>query len=1110
MKVRRLKSIWQVGVAGILVASLVIVAAAAAPAAADGTPVLTEGFWKLTVGGDATSEWSTDQAYSGCYSAHLKTTGTVGDGDEARVVVPLPAGTTLGDIDSISWWEYLAAPAGYPPHVDVSLDFDDDGVRDDILVFEYAYNSETHAAEGQPTYGALADAWYQTFSDDGNGPAVIDDTANAWLGSGPPGPLGDPNFIYGTLGQWKAGTVTGGEQVDTNTTVLFLEIEADNWITQTEAYVDQVAINGVLYPVEPVLLEIEPSIALDVKSSIQCFEVATNFYPLDATIDYDWSIEPGVNLSAGDIAITDGGDGYPYICIRSMDPGDAHVFCKLLCGDELHAEKKWGVIEETKLDLDPSTATIETHIEARAGTSSNPDLENFRDTIYAWFYWGEEEIEVHTAGHAVVHWWLFDKDKLETAELLDDLEALVGCGTYDPPPADSPFEEIQAIYSAGMEADVTYINLADGAGNTHDTTKYGPNGIKGDGDPWPADPNVDATFYSGLGSGCTYVKTMTIDDAVATPKNERGTVEVEVANEGVEDVIIITLTEYPEDYSGENPICVEWGEKEYKELPEEVQVKIPQVAWAGEKIVLEKHWGGAVVGNIVTFQLDGGSIGTLASIDGLSIGDFVVTYVHSDGVARCFLETEYEGQAEVKSVLYDINLVDLGDAGMDALIIDDDGILGTVIGNHDFPVLFLKLESVEAIGDYPTVEVETDVDFGIQVKGWFITNCTELAVDPDTGEVRAEKKVDVDGDGTFDQVLPRGRWVLPDDWPRLAGIYETRPHWDLMDNNTDAIDSTNPLGPFNTAVVTTDPPNVAEKNTVGPFNTTQPVAIDPDDELLKWVSAATVVGDDTLTSPADLRNTVVPNGILEWQDCPMPAAYLQFTVSGTTLNEAPKTEVAGYFSGTAPDFYYEWPFYSYEIPSSRFIPIGGVPEGYRWNSWGWTVAGPETGTAMGPYEFWTDLGVSTATTKLEVYTDNNGRAYVTMCGKSTPGTAEIYAIADYPYQRKHTAIQSADTEQTWGEPSPPEDTWCFTAAGFFPEHLPDTYTGEVVLADIPLVSIPEEIQGVWYYDDILADWIFWIPGVGGDLLVLKGGTVANYTVLVSGECCWTIELTPLP
>jgi hypothetical protein len=197
---------------------------------------------------DAAAEVSEAQAHSDEESVHLVTTGTEGDGDEARIVVELPEGTKLGDIESISWWEYNVA--GYPPHVDIKVDTDDDGTVEDALVLEYAYNTEAHAAEAPMPYGALTGAWYQTFGDDGNGPAIIDDTANAWLSSGPPGPLGDASFIYGTLSDWKAGTVD--PSVDGDTAVISVEIEVDNWVVNSEAYVDdiEIVIDGVTYVVE--------------------------------------------------------------------------------------------------------------------------------------------------------------------------------------------------------------------------------------------------------------------------------------------------------------------------------------------------------------------------------------------------------------------------------------------------------------------------------------------------------------------------------------------------------------------------------------------------------------------------------------------------------------------------------------------------------------------------------------------------------------------------------------------------------------------------------------------------------------------------------------------
>ncbi|MDP2730109.1 MAG: right-handed parallel beta-helix repeat-containing protein [Dehalococcoidales bacterium] len=239
----RFKTIWQAGLALVLALSLSLVTAV--PAMAVDPDTLNVYPLQLTTkNADSTAEWSTAEVYNGSYSAHLDTgTTTAGDGDEARIVIEMPEGTTLNDITSISWWEYLVA--GYPPHVDIKIDIDGDGTSDDALVFEYAYNDETHYTDEAPMpYGALTGDWYQTFSDDGNGPAEIDSTSNAWLSSGPPGPLGDPSFIYGTLAEWKAGTVDAS--VDGDTAVTALEIEVDNWVVNSEAYVDDIAINGVV------------------------------------------------------------------------------------------------------------------------------------------------------------------------------------------------------------------------------------------------------------------------------------------------------------------------------------------------------------------------------------------------------------------------------------------------------------------------------------------------------------------------------------------------------------------------------------------------------------------------------------------------------------------------------------------------------------------------------------------------------------------------------------------------------------------------------------------------------------------------------------------------
>ena len=234
------RKIFSVLLALVLVLSLSLVMAV--PAA--GSPGTLNVIPMILGGGGGTTEWSTAQSYTGSHSAHMLIVNPK-PGCEARIGIKASdvGVSTLADISSISWWEYLVQ--GYPPHVDVALDIDGNGYLDDWLVFEYAYNSESHYDEAPMPYGAQTGDWYQTFSDDGDGPAQIDDAANAWLASGPPGPPGDENFIYGTLEEWKAGTVS--ENVSDNTSVMAFVVEVDNWGVQTEAYVDDIAINGVTY-----------------------------------------------------------------------------------------------------------------------------------------------------------------------------------------------------------------------------------------------------------------------------------------------------------------------------------------------------------------------------------------------------------------------------------------------------------------------------------------------------------------------------------------------------------------------------------------------------------------------------------------------------------------------------------------------------------------------------------------------------------------------------------------------------------------------------------------------------------------------------------------------
>lgn len=181
------------------------------------------------------------QVFSGTVAIALSAVGVVGTPDEGTIVITPTVPLPLGYLQSISWQEYLTT--GYPPHIDIYLDNTGDGVADDLLVVEYAYNNMTHyTTEAPMPYGALIQAWYATFSDDGNGPAQVDDTCYAWLNSGAAGPPGGAGHIAGTLAQWKSG-ISG---FNATSTIVKIELEVDDWVVLSQAFVDQITINGVV------------------------------------------------------------------------------------------------------------------------------------------------------------------------------------------------------------------------------------------------------------------------------------------------------------------------------------------------------------------------------------------------------------------------------------------------------------------------------------------------------------------------------------------------------------------------------------------------------------------------------------------------------------------------------------------------------------------------------------------------------------------------------------------------------------------------------------------------------------------------------------------------
>jgi hypothetical protein len=199
-----------------------------------------------------------DPVYSGDESIRMVTTGMVGvDGSEARIVILMPEGTILNDIGSISWWAWTVT--GYPPHVDLVLDVNEDTLLDDVdmLTAEMAYNNFADLElDGGLT--PTLEQWLQTFElSTGDGYSEVNNSTMLWvtkMGAG------NDDAPWGTLAQWKDGIVFDNPEPDGllddiitgEAKVLRIEIEVDNWVLQTEAFVDGIVVilDGEPYSVE--------------------------------------------------------------------------------------------------------------------------------------------------------------------------------------------------------------------------------------------------------------------------------------------------------------------------------------------------------------------------------------------------------------------------------------------------------------------------------------------------------------------------------------------------------------------------------------------------------------------------------------------------------------------------------------------------------------------------------------------------------------------------------------------------------------------------------------------------------------------------------------------
>jgi hypothetical protein len=715
--------------------------------------------------------------------------------------------------------------------------------------------------------------------------------------------------------------------------------------------------------------------------------------------------------------LTAGGGVGSWVKVQATTMGEAMVMANYATGDPLVSDKKWGKIDSTSITLPQDVVTVWN--ESAKTFSANTTV---TDTVTGTFF--NEDPVLHTwplfedvAEGAVLNWYLIK---------------------------DTPAAEAVVAANSG----------------------------------WMLSPDIN-TAVSGLPRAdfAKFVVNNVIDGTTTvTTSSALGTSTVNVTANGGEAVLVIVVPEYPIIGAvTEFPVMLEWTKINFWSPEME---KVPQVRWAGEKIVLEKFFGNGSrpndlpgstgqlpwPGTLVRFSLENQSPGSLEGIGpGGNLGNFtnsaqtVWSVVGEDGYARCMLVSEDPGEVDVDLAAYNENILVGGDG--------DDIAQSIIINQHGFVVYYLKLESI-TLGDVvgkraghdtglwtpanpwnsaldwevlnpgtpEPLNVSADTLLRARVKGWFMGSdlssraAKTIDADPTVETGNAEGVLDNDPTNDADMVLPQGRWVLPDDWARLAGPdwAEQRIHWDIMDSPFDTVGSPVPpqdamgLGDYVKPYTSTTGALVAADDVIGPFR--------PGLEM----PTATGYNPNIPTFADPQQKTVVPNGLLDSWDAPMPPAKVTFEITNGVgfFKDAMKTDIYYVMVGTTK--VYTSPFYQEMIPAFSQIPAVVNNGGYDWDSW--------NTTQYGPYPFWEIINRPPGTvassdssnypTKAQVYSDNHGEAMIWLNGdwnlnlsgtnggadvifNSEVGTTTAIAMADYPYFRKHPKLVSMPVEKSW-------------------------------------------------------------------------------------------------
>ncbi len=368
-----------------------------------------------------------------------------------------------------------------------------------------------------------------------------------------------------------------------------------------------------------------------------------------------------------------------------------------------------------------------------------------------------------------------------------------------------------------------------------------------------------------------------------------------------------------------------------------------------------------------------------------------------------------------------------------------------------------------------TLNVSQDALLRVTVKGWFRggdpSGRPDVCIDMD-GDGNGKTGADATppgepylGDTTHtgcadgppngpDKMLAGGYWVLPDDLPLLAGPSPDRlATWDVMGDIDEAASS--------------DALLIGPKSSLDSHDPVGEAVMRP------WVPCVDSSFDATVLNPPTgipdggandcPRKTIDPDGEITVGDALMPPLKIIASLpdNGDTvvdpgetgfLKEANKVDDVGILS----------PYASIMIPADPDIPPIVNNGGYDWDSWAcrlpWfhsysiedvdgdqvVICGGDYGIEQGPYVFYQELTKTTVdnfTRSMQFYTDNRGQGFffangdfnlsflgcLTDLNTGTPdcnpdnvvGSSDITVIGDYPYFRKHAAVESNPVVKTW-------------------------------------------------------------------------------------------------